>query len=59
MVNAEVISLDEVRANKQWDMLREQLYVRFDQWIDGLQEQLPEPASTLGEGTETVWRGQK
>ena len=55
MGSAEVISLSEVRASKQWDLLREQLHSRFDQWLDGLQEQLPEPASTLAEVTETVW----
>jgi hypothetical protein len=52
---AEVISLDEVRASKQWDLLREQLHSRFDQWLDRLQEQLPEPGSTLAQVTETVW----
>ena len=52
---AEVISLDEVRASKQWDRLREQLHSRFDQWLDRLQEQLSEPASTLAQVTETVW----
>jgi hypothetical protein len=52
---AEVISLSEVRASKQWDLLREQLHARFDQWLDRLQEQLPEPASTLAAVTETVW----
>ena len=31
---AEVISLDEVRARKQWTTLRQQLHERFDQWID-------------------------
>lgn len=52
---AEVISLSEVRASKQWDLLRQQLHACFDQWLDGLQEQLPDPASTLAEVTETVW----
>ena len=33
---AEVISLSEVRASKQWDLLREQLHARFDQWLDRL-----------------------
>ena len=28
---AEVISLSEVRASKQWDLLREQLHCRFDE----------------------------
>src|SRR5256885_15777388 len=52
---AEIISLPEVRARKQWDLLRQQLHSRFDQWLDGLEEQLPEPTSTLAEVTETVW----
>jgi hypothetical protein len=43
---AEVISFEEVRARKQWDALRHQLHDRFDQWLDGLQEQLPEPEPT-------------
>jgi len=52
---AEVISFEEVRARKQWDALRHQLHDRFDQWLDGLQEQLPEPEPTLAQVTETVW----
>jgi hypothetical protein len=56
MGSAEVISLSEVRASKPWDLLREQLHCRFDQWLDALQEQLPEPTSTLAEVTETVWK---
>src|SRR5262245_34279532 len=52
---AEVISLDEVRASKQWELLRQQLHARFDQWLDRLQEQLPGPAVTLAQVTETVW----
>src|SRR2546429_3232189 len=52
---AEIISLPEVRARKQWDLLRQQLHSRFDQWLDGLEEQLPEPESTLAEVTEAVW----
>ena len=52
---AEIISLPEVRARKHWDLLRQQLHARFDQWLDGLEEQLPEPESTLAEVTEAVW----
>lgn len=52
---AEIISLSEVRASRQWARLREQLHARFDHWLDRLQEQLPEPAATLAEVTETVW----
>jgi hypothetical protein len=52
---AELISLDEVRARKQWESLRQQLHARFDQWLDRLEEQWPEPAPTLAAVTETVW----
>src|SRR5713226_4074267 len=52
---AEVISFEEVRARKQWDALRRQLHTHFDQWLDGLEAQLPEPAPTLAQVTETVW----
>jgi hypothetical protein len=41
---AEMISLPEVRARKQWDALRQQLHARFDQWLDGLEEPFQEPA---------------
>ena len=52
---AEVISFEEVRARKQWDALRHQLHDRFDQWLDGWEAQLQEPAPTLTQVTETVW----
>jgi uncharacterized protein UPF0236 len=52
---AEVISFEEVRARKQWDALRGQLHTRFDQWLDRLEAQLPEPAPTLAQVTETIW----
>jgi hypothetical protein len=52
---AEVIAFEEVRARKQWDALRGQLHTRFDQWLDGLEAQLQEPAPTLAQVTETVW----
>jgi Uncharacterised protein family (UPF0236) len=55
MGTAEVISFEEVRARKQWDALRGQLHTRFDQWLDGLEAQLREPAPTLAQVTETVW----
>jgi hypothetical protein len=54
-VVAEVISCEEVRARKQWDALRGQLHTRFDQWLDELEAQLPEPAPSLAQVTETVW----
>src|SRR4029453_17477489 len=52
---AEVIAFEEVRARKQWDALRGQLHARFDQWLDGLEAQLQEPAPTLAPVAETVW----
>ena len=52
---AEVISFEEVRARKQWDALRHQLHDRFDQWLDGLEAQLQEPAPTRTQVTETLW----
>jgi len=52
---AEVISLDEVRARKQWTTLRQALHERFDQWLDTLEEQWREPPATFSEVTATVW----
>jgi hypothetical protein len=36
---AEVIALEEVRARKHWDTMRQHLHERFDQWLDTLEEQ--------------------
>ena len=52
---AEVISFGEVRATKQWATLRQQLHIRFDQWLDRLEARLQEPEPTLSAVTETVW----
>lgn len=52
---AEGISFEEVCARKPWAALRGQLHPRFDQWLDGLEAQLREPAPTFAQGTETVW----
>jgi len=43
---AEVISLGEVRTRQQWETLRQHLHDRFDQWLDGLETQLPESEPT-------------
>jgi len=40
-----------VRASKQWASLRQQLHDHFDQWLDDLQAQLPEPETTLAQGS--------
>ena len=52
MGSAEVISLPEVRARKQWEALRQQLHERFDQWLDEVEAQLPASAPTLAQVTE-------
>lgn len=52
---AEVISLGEVRARKQWETLRQHLHDRFDQWLDGLETHLPEAELTLAQVSETIW----
>ena len=52
---AEIIALAEVRASKQWEVLRQQLHERFDQWLDTLEQRWPEPPSSLPEVTATVW----
>ena len=56
MGSAQVISLSEVRASTQWQRLRDDLHTRFDQWLDRLQEQLPNPQTRLAEVTEAVWQ---
>src|SRR5262245_35535552 len=50
----EVISFSAVRASSQWQQLRDDLHSRFDQWLDRLQAQLPDPHTRLAEGTEAV-----
>ena len=55
MGSAQVISLSEIRASHPWQELRGQLHTRFDQWLDRLQEQLPDPQTPLAEITEAVW----
>jgi hypothetical protein len=55
MGQPEVISLDEVRASKQWASLREQLHTYFDEWLDDLQAALPNPETTLTQITESIW----
>ena len=56
MGSAQVILLSEVRASTQWQQLRDDLHARFDQWLDRLQEQLPDPQTSLAEVIEAVWK---
>lgn len=51
---AQIISLSEVRARRQWDELRQDLHARFDQWLDGLEQRLPEPDTTLAQVSAIV-----
>lgn len=53
---AQIISLSEVRARRQWDELRQDLHARFDQWLDGLEQRLPEPDTTLAQVSAIVWQ---
>ncbi len=52
---AEVISLDDVRASQQRQVLRQQLHERFERWLDELETQLPESQPTLAQVSETIW----
>jgi len=52
---AEVISLGEVRARKPRETLRQHLHDRFDEWLDGLETQLPEAELTLAQVSATIW----
>jgi hypothetical protein len=52
---AAVISLVEVREQKQRARCRQQLHEQFDQWLDTLEEQVKEPKPTLEQLTRAVW----
>jgi hypothetical protein len=52
---AESISFEEVRARKQWTIIRQQLHERFEQWLDALEERLSASQPTLPEVTQVVW----
>jgi hypothetical protein len=52
---AAVVSLAKVREQKQRAEFRQQLHVRFDQWLDTLEERVKEPKPTLEQITRTVW----
>jgi hypothetical protein len=56
MGSAQIIAFSEVRASRQWQGLRDHLHARFAQWLDRLQEQLPDPQTRLAEVTEAVWQ---
>jgi hypothetical protein len=53
---AAVISLVEVREQKQRAQFRQQLHEQFEQWLDTVEEQVKEPKPTLEQLTHTVWK---
>jgi hypothetical protein len=53
---AEVLSFSEVRASSQWQRRRDDLHIRFAQWLERLQEPWPHPHTSLAEVTAAVWR---
>jgi hypothetical protein len=52
---AAVVSLAEVREQKQRAAYRRQLHEQFDLWLDTLEEQMKEPKPTLEQITRAVW----
>jgi hypothetical protein len=54
-MGAAVISLAEVREQKQRAECRQHLHACFDQWLDTLEAQMKDPKPTLEQLTRTVW----
>ncbi|MBI3303372.1 MAG: ISKra4 family transposase [Deltaproteobacteria bacterium] len=52
---AAVISLAEVREQKQRAEFRQQLHERFEHWLDALEKQVKEPKPSLEQLTRAVW----
>src|SRR6266516_3057063 len=52
---AAIISLAEVRKQKQQGELRQQLHAQFDRWLDTLEEHMTKPKPTLDQITRAVW----
>lgn len=52
---AEVIALDDVRASQHRQAWRQHLHECFDQWLDEVEAQLPDPEPTLAQVSETIW----
>jgi hypothetical protein len=55
MGQAEVISLDEVRANQRRHQLRQRLHASFERWLDALEERMSSKAIRLSEITDVLW----
>lgn len=51
---AEVISLDDVRASRQREELRQRLHEGFDRWLDEVESHVPEAPLTLAQVSETI-----
>lgn len=55
MRHAQVISLDEVRANQHRSQLRQRLHASFDDWLDTLEEHLSPTPMSLAAITAVMW----
>lgn len=55
MSSAAVICLDEVRQARIQVEARRELHEHFDQWLDALEERMPEEAPTLEQVTQAVF----
>jgi hypothetical protein len=56
---AAVISLVEVREQKQHADIRQQVHAHLDQWLDTLEEHVKEPKPTLAQLTRAVWEARQ
>ena len=54
-MGAAVISLAEVREQKQRVEYRQHLHACFDRWLDSLETRMKDPKPTLEELTHAVW----
>lgn len=52
---AAIISLREVREQKQRSRCRQQLHARFDEWLDSVEEQVKEANPTLEQIARALW----
>jgi len=56
MGHAEIIPLDDMRANHHRRQLRQSLHADFDRWLDTLEADLDDAAMTLSDLTTTLWQ---
>lgn len=56
MGHAEIIPLDDMRANPHRRQWRQSLHADFDRWLDALESDLDDTAMTLSDLTTTLWQ---